>query len=158
MLRIGGPLVAFALLAGPALPQNRTEQLRARWEQETDAFHKAKIMTKLGDAEFQDISREAAAEDFPAALAGFQQYRDEARRSVEALDAKSLNAEKHPAGFKQLQISVRESLRRINELIAGLTADQQEPFLAVRKDLEELNRRLIHELFPGLPAGDAPPG
>ncbi len=158
MLRIAGPLLALALFSGPAFAQNRAGELRARWEQESDAVRKAKIMAQLGDAEFQDIGREAAAGDTPAALAGFRRYRDEAQRSLKELDARSVDAEKHPAGFKQLQISVRESLRRINDLIAGLAADGQQPFLDVRKDLEDMDRHLVHELFPRQPVDDAPPG
>ena len=159
-LRIGGPLAALALTlaAGPGWAQNRAAQLRVRWEQTPDAVRKAKLMKQLGDAEFRDIDREDAAGDSPATLGGLRQYRDEMRRSLKELDARGSNAEKHPAGFKELQISTRESLRRTNEIIVGLTTDEQGPFLDVRKDIEEMNRHLIRELFPLQPIDGEAPG
>ena len=160
MLRIGGPLVALALLAWPAPAQGQksVEQLRARWEQEADAVRKAKLMAELGNAEFRVINQEAAGGDTRAALAGLRQYRDEARQTVKRLDARPVDTEKHPGGFKQMQISLRESLREIDEVVGSLTANEQGPFLEVRKEIEEMNRHMVQELFPREPVGDVPPG
>ncbi len=148
--------LAVSLLSGPALAQDRTAQLRSRFERQAGAIEKAKIMPRLGEAEFRDARKEIAAGDLPEAAAILAQYRDEAKLCAQGLDAAGKDAEKHPAGFKQLQISVRQSRRRINEILAGLPADDQTPFLAGRKDLDELNRRLIRELFPRQPVNERP--
>ena len=71
-------------------------------------------------------------------------------RAKKTLGAKNLDAEKHPKGFKQLEISLRQSLRRLNNLLPVLTADEQAPFLEVRADLEEMNRHLNSRTFPPL--------
>lgn len=105
-------------------------------------------MPKLGEAEFEDIRARVAAGRLPDALAILEQYRDQARECARLLDATGVDAEKHPAGYKQLQISLRESLRRLNEIMVGMTLDDQAAFLKTRKDLDELNRQLIRELFP----------
>ena len=148
--------LAAALLAGSARAQDGTPQLRYLFNRQTSAIAKAKLMPRLGAAEFRDARAEIAAGRLPEAAAILVQYRAEAQLCAKGLEAAGTDAEKHPAGFKQLQISLRESLRRINEMLAGLPADDQTPFLAVRKDLDELNRRLIHKLFPHQPAGDSP--
>jgi hypothetical protein len=133
------------------LPQNSTAELRSRFTRETDPIRKAKLLVPLGEAEFRDILRDTDAEDFAEALAIFREYRDEARACQKALEGKEPDPEKHPNGFKQLQISLRQSLRRLSDIIVELPADEQKPFLDVRKDLDQMDRQLIHDLFPRRP-------
>ena len=142
------------LVAGAGLCQNRTEELRARFNQETNAVRKAKLMRDLGETEFKDIDRDVDAGKLSDAAAGFERYRDEVRSSEQALDATGTDAEKHSSGFKQLEISLRESIRRLDVIIPTLTADQQARFLAVRSDLSQISQHLLQELFPHAPAED----
>lgn len=148
--------LAVSLLSGPARAQDRTVQLRSLFDRQTSAIEKAKLMPRLGDAEFRQARQDIAAGRLPQAAAILGQYRDEAQLCTQGLEAAGRDAEQHPAGFKQLQISLRQSLRRLNEIIVGLPGDDQAPFLAVRKDLDELNRRLIRKLFPHQPVDDRP--
>jgi hypothetical protein len=137
-------------------PQNNTSELRSKFTNEADPVRKAKLLVPLGEAEFRDILKDEESEDFGGALAIFQQYRDEAQACQKALEGKEPDPEKHPNGFKQLQISLRQSLRRLSDIIVDLPADDQKPFLDVRRDLEQMDRQLIHELFPRRP--EAAPG
>jgi len=148
--------LAVSLLPGPARAQDRTAQIRSLFDHQSSAVEKAKLMPRLGDAEFSDARKEIAAGRLPQAAAILGQYRDEAQLCARGLEAAGRDAEQHPAGFKQLQISLRQSLRRLNEILVGLPADDQVPFLAVHKDLDELNRRLIRKLFPRQPVDDRP--
>lgn len=133
------------------LPQNSTAELRSRFTSETDPIRKAKLLVPLGDSEFRDILKDEDSENFGEALAIFQQYRDEAQICQKALEGKEPDPEKHPNGFKQLQISLRQALRRLNDIIVELPGDEQKPFLDVRRDLDQMDRQLIHELFPRRP-------
>jgi hypothetical protein len=133
------------------LPENSTAELRSRFTNETDPVRKAKLLGPLSEAEFRDILKETESDNFGGALAIFQQYRDEAQACQKALEGKERDPEKHPNGFKQLQISLRQSLRRLSDIIVDLPADDQKPFLDVRRDLEQMDRQLIHELFPRRP-------
>ena len=133
------------------LAENSTAELRARFNSETDPVRKAKLLVPLGEAEFKDVLKDTESENFAGALAIFQQYRDEAQICQKALEGKEPDPEKHPNGFKQLQISLRQSLRRLSDIIVDLPADDQKPFLDVRRDLEQMDRQLIHELFPRRP-------
>jgi hypothetical protein len=148
----GGTLVPVAMPA-----QNRLPELRARFAHESDPVRKAKLMPQLSIAEFQEIDADFAAGKLPDAVSLLQDYRDEVQTCETGLDAKRVDADRHPAGFKQLQIAMRESMRQLDELLSSLTADQQPPFLAVRKDLEDLDRHIIHELFPNQPARESEP-
>jgi hypothetical protein len=142
------PILVIGLSAGFVSGQGRVLGFRARFAQETDAMRRAQMMPKLGEAEFDEITRNVDAGELPEALAILKEYRDEIRSCEKGLDAKSIDAEKHPKGYKQMEISLRQSLRRLDDLLVSLTADEQLPFLEVRNDLNQLNRHLIHELFP----------
>jgi hypothetical protein len=136
------------LLGSPAGPRAQTLELQARLARERNPVQRAKIMQKLGAAEFKDIERDVSDDQTGKALRSLDQYRAEVQECSKGLDAAGLNAEKKPAGFKQLQFSVREALRRIDGILASLDAEQQVPFRNVRKDLDQLNRHLLQELFP----------
>lgn len=137
-----------AMLSLSSLPQDRTADLRARFDQETNPVQKAKQLPALGEAEFDVIRKDVEAGRLTDALTLLREYRDQAESCAKSLDQTKVDAEKHPAGFKQLQISVQESLRRVDTLLANMTSDEQVPFLDVRKDLDALNQHLIERLFP----------
>jgi len=141
-------ILAVGTFVGLVSGQGSVLEFQTCFTQETDAMRRAQRMPKLGDAEFDEITRDIDAGKLPEALAILKEYRTEIQSCEKGLDAKGIDAERHPKGFKQLEISLRQSLRRLNNLIAGLTSDEQVPFLEVRVDLDELNRHLIHELFP----------
>jgi hypothetical protein len=158
MRQIGMIALAFILFAGLARSQDRIAELRVRFARESNPVNKAKIMPELGDAEFAVMDKDLMAERVPEALAILRQYRAEAQTCEKGLDAARIDAGKHSAGFKHLQISLQESLRRLGVFVARLTSDEQVPFLEVRKDLNEMDQHLIHQLFPRDPAAhDAPP-
>lgn len=124
---------------------------QARFARETDPVHKAKLMVKLERGEFDEIEAQVAGNNLTQATDGLKQYQSQVDSVSKALDATKRNAAKHAAGFLQLQVSVREALRRLNNILVGLTSDEQKPFRDVRDDLEDVNRHLMLELFPSQP-------
>lgn len=124
---------------------------QAQFDREKDPVHRAKILVKLGRAEFDQIESDASNNNLDKAVAGLRQYQGQVNSVSKALDATGRKADKHAAGFLQLQISVRDALLRLNNLLVGLTSDEQKPFLDARDDLDSLNRHLMLELFPSQP-------
>jgi hypothetical protein len=129
-----------------------TEQWRAKYVRETDPIRKAKVLLPLGDSEFKDAEAALAEEKLSQALDILKKYLDETQSCEKALDAKFSDPEKHVNGYKQLQISLRESLRRLDAMIVGLAADDRQPFVEIRGQLDEIDRHLIQRLFPKQPA------
>ncbi len=150
-------VLVVALVAGSVVAQDRTAELRARFEKETDAVRKAQLVAPLADSEFRDIHEKIDAGDLAAAAEIAGRVRDEAEASKKALDAKHRDPEVHPEGYKKLEISVRESVRRLDDIMVSLAKDEQKPLAEVRAELETLNRELIHQLFPKRPEA-APAG
>jgi hypothetical protein len=146
--------LGLAIVVAPLAAQeyHTTEQWRAKYVRETDPVHKAKLLLPLGDSEFKDAESALANEKPSEALNILKQYLDEAQSCEKELDAKFPDAEKHANGYKQLQISLRGSLRRLDAMIVGLTEDDRKPFVEIRGQLDEIDRHLIQQLFPKQPA------
>jgi hypothetical protein len=153
MVRMFALALAVAFLGGSVLAEDHAADLRARFQKEPNPVNKAKMLPQLGDVEFTEIDKDISSGDLKDALATLEQYRDQVQSCEKALDGSQVDAEKHPAGFKQLQFSLRGALRRLDILIVGMTSDDQLPFLACRKDLNEIDLHVIHELFPREPEG-----
>jgi hypothetical protein len=147
-------VVLVALVAGALVAQDRTADLRSRFEKETDPVRKAHLVGQLADAEFRNMHEKIDAGDLAAAAEIAGRVRDEAQASKKSLDAKVRDPEAHPDGYKQLEISVRESIRRLDDILVSLAKDEQAPLAEVRKDLDELDRQMIHQLFPKRPGAE----
>jgi hypothetical protein len=148
-------LLAALSLCAPLAAQDRLAEDLARYQHEPDTVRKARALAKLGDEQI-DLAKKQLKDDEVASLHTLEQYRDEVHEMVAALSALGVDAEKKPAGFKELQISLRETIRRIDELIFTLDVDKRPFFRAVRNDLFNDQNELIDKLFPRKPERKTP--
>jgi hypothetical protein len=123
-------------------------KLEAQYRVETNPVREAKLLAKLGPLEVNEALKDLKADQDSAALAVLQRLRDDARKTVDALLATQVNAARHPAGFKELQIGLRESLRRLNDLSSVVPIDQEDQLESLRSDLTETQTSLMDALFP----------
>jgi hypothetical protein len=149
-------LVAALGLCVPLAAQDRLADDLAKYQHEADPVRKARALAKLGDEQVDFAKRQLKAEDEVASLHTLEQYRDEVHDMVTALSGMGVDAEKRPAGFKELQISLRETIRRIDDLILTLNVDKRPFFRVVRNDLFTDQNELIDKLFPRKPDRNAP--
>jgi hypothetical protein len=155
-VRIRIAIISTLALCVPLGAQDRFAQDLARYQNETDPVRRARELAKLGDEQVDLAKRQLKAGDEVASLQTLEQYRDEVRATVAALNGMSADAERKPAGFKELQISLRETIRRIDDLILTLEVDKRPFFRAVRNDLFMDQNELIDKLFPRKPERSAP--
>ena len=150
--RLGVTLaLATSCLCGPALParaQDAHAKLEAQYQSENDPVRKAKIVAKLGHFEIDQSRSDLKAGDEEKALAVLERYNDEVRKTGEALTASGIDPERRPAGFKELQISLREFIRQLDDLIITLPFDKRPWFQAVRSDISATQNSLFDALFP----------
>jgi hypothetical protein len=156
-ISMAGLALAATVLFSPQVKQDHAADFRARFTRESDPQRKARMMPQYGDLVFQEVQDHIEEGNIAGAFEQLKTYRDQAQSISKNLDAKEGDPEKHPAGFKQLQIAVRESLRRVEDIIVRLASDDAKPFLEIRKDLEDLDRHLVHELFPRQPTVETEP-
>jgi hypothetical protein len=146
-----GCILAMAALLLPMQPQDRLGQYKSQFDSEKDPVRRAKILVKLSASQFQQIRSEADSGKADEGLRDLETLRDECVSTHEALKAKAVDPERKSAGFKELEISVRESLHRLREILAGLSGEDEKHYAKVRTQLEQLNNELIKELFPRQP-------
>lgn len=150
-LRFWVAAVAAMVLFAPLCAQDRLSLELGRYAQETDPVRKARELAKLGEDQVGEARKQLKSEEDVAALHTLEQYRDEVQQTAAALKATGVDAEKRPGGFKELQISLRMTIRHIDDLILTLPVDKRPFFREVRTDLVKTQNELIDELFPRQP-------
>jgi hypothetical protein len=148
MLRMCTAAFAALALFAPLAAQDRLAVDQARYDQETDPVRKARALVKLGDDQIDEARKQLKDGDEIASLHTLEQYRNEVQHMAELLKATGIDPEKKPAGFKELQISLRETVRHIDDLILTLPVDKRPFFREVRTDLVNTQNELIDALFP----------
>jgi hypothetical protein len=143
-------LSALVILAAVSHSSGQSDllKMRAEYASESNPVDRAKVLAKLGPRELAAVRAHLSEGDEEQALAVLEQYRDAVRASAQALTATGINAVRRSGGFKELQISLRGSIRRLDDLILSLQQASRPLFRAVRADLEDAESTLIDALFP----------
>lgn len=155
------PRRAFALMLAlypcPLLAAaDQVSELQARFDHERNSVRKAKLLEKLGDAQFDATRRASQAKDYSQVDLILEKYRDNARAALNALKRDHRDAERHTGGFKQLQMHIDKSLREVNDVLIVSPPEYKPPLELVRQDLRSIDDELINLLFPKRPLGKKP--
>jgi hypothetical protein len=161
--RVALPILLAALACGQgAAAADKLSELQARFDGEPNGVHKAKMIQKLGDAEFEEAGRAEKSGDYTTVDLLMEKYRDNVRTASQALEKDNPDGERHPNGYKQLEMHVQKGLRQIDELLLVAPPEFKPPLQIVRKDLVDFDDKLLRSLFPRKhenkpPAPAAPP-
>jgi hypothetical protein len=137
-----------ALCCSRDVAADKLSELQARFDSEPSGVHKAKMIQKLGDAQFEEASRAEKAGDYSSVDLLMEKYRDNVRVASEALEKENPDGERHPNGYKQLEMHVQKGLRQIDELLLIAPPEFKPPLQLVRKDLVTFDDELLRFLFP----------
>jgi len=137
-----------ALLPRAARAEESEVKIEAQYQNEHDPVRKAKLLAKLGPLEVRRARDYLEMNDEEHALATLGHFRDEVRNTTGALSAARADAEKHPSGYKELQIGLRETIRRLNDVVLALPVEERPTFESVRSDLVAMQGDLFEALFP----------
>lgn len=145
--RVTAVLLAATLceLAGGA---DRLSELQARFDAESNGVRKAKILQHLGDAEFEEAARAEKAGDFATVGLLMEKYRDNVAAASAALEKENPDGERHPGGYKQLEMHVQKGLRELDQYLLEAPDTFKPPLELVRRDLLKVDDRLLRILFP----------
>jgi hypothetical protein len=144
--------VVFFLSTVTAAVTETVEQLQGRFDAETDSVRKAKIMVKLGEAQFEVARRAGKEGDNNTAGFTMEKYRDNVRSALEALKKQHPDAEKQSNGYRQLESHARKGIREAEEMILVAPEPYKPPLELVRTDLVAMDDEMIKLLFPRRPA------
>lgn len=140
----------------PAQAQSVAE-LQARFDREISSVTKAKLLIKLGDAQFEEARRAGKEGDNNTVGFTLEKYRDNVRTALDALKKQHPDAEKHSNGYRQLEMHVKNGIREVEDSMLAAPAPYRPPLQIVRQDLIAMDEELIKLLFPRRPADQHPP-
>ena len=150
-VKIRTTVIAALVLCAPLAAQDRLAEDLTKYQHETDAVRKARDLAKFGNDQVDQARKQLKDGEEEASLHTLEQYRDEVQETVAALNGMGVDPERKPAGFKELQISLRGTIRRVDDLILTLDVDKRPFFRTVRDDLAKKQNELIDALFPRRP-------
>lgn len=151
VLRFAHACIFGLLLAPPAQNarvQNDLAKGKLNYDHAADPIARAKALEKLSHEEYVAARQALNDGKLDEALQFLKDYNNQATETHDALIKTGTDPVKHSNGFRQLQISVRERERDLRELINRVGFAQRQPFDDLGNALDELNQKLILELFP----------
>jgi hypothetical protein len=149
-------LSAAALACLIVAAADKVSELQARFDQESNSVHKAKLLEKLGDEQFAETRLASQANDYKTVGQVMEKYRDNARAAMDALKKEHPNAERQMGGYKQLQIHIHRGIRELNELLVLAPLEYRPPLELVHQDLVSMDDELLLSLFPHRPEKKKP--
>lgn len=153
---VGCAAMIFLLLP-PAVAQQTVAELQANFDKENNSVKKAKLLVKLGEAQFEQARRAGKESDNNTVDATLEKYRDNVRAAFEALKKQHADAERHSNGYRQMEIHLKEGIREVEDSMLAAPAPYKPPLQIVRHDLIAMDEELILLLFPHRPADTKPP-
>jgi hypothetical protein len=132
-------------------------ELQERFDHEDNPVRKAKLIQKLGDAQFDALHTAEKAEDYAAVGVTLEKYRDNIRVALEALRKEHPDAERNSNGYRQLQIHTHRGVKEVEEALRAAPDEFKPPLELVRQDLVAMDDKMLELLFPSPPVKDAKP-
>ena len=142
--------------ASPASAQGLSE-LQSRFDHEKNSVAKAKLLEKLGDAQFEEARRAEKEGNNNVVDLTLEKYRDNVRAALDALKKQHPDAEKHSNGYRQMEMHVKHGIREVEDSMLAAPAPYKPPLQIVRQELVAMDDELILMLFPHRFAPAKPP-
>jgi len=142
--------------ASPVLAQGLSE-LQSRFDREKNSIAKAKLLEKLGDAQFEEARRAEREGNNNVVDLTLEKYRDNVRAALDALKKQHPDAEKHSNGYRQMEMHVKHGIREVEDSMLAAPEPYKPPLQIVRQELIAIDEELIQMLFPHRPGSVKPP-
>jgi len=142
---------AFAVLilfASPLFAFDHLQELQNHFDHEGHPHGKVKALEKLGEAQFEAATKAGQAEDYVTVAFTFEKYRDNVHAALELLNKQEPDADRHPAGYRSLELQVRRGIREVEETLVIVPEEVRPPLRIVEQDLIAIDDLLIAKLFP----------
>ncbi len=140
-------LAASVIFCMTCAAADKIGELQKRFDHETDAVHRARLLQKLGNAQFEETRRAYKANDLVTMGIVLEKYRDNVQVALEGLKKKHPDAERQAAGYRELEIHTRRGIREVEEILLRVPEQYQPPLEIVRGDLDRMDKEMIGMLF-----------
>lgn len=147
-------LLLMGLLAGPAAAHDLAK-LRQQLAQKNDPADRAKIVAKIGEELLKQVARKYKEEAYSEGDKILADYLETVRAAHQGLQRSGRDARRSPNGFKQLEIHLRESRRKLEDIARQLPYSNRAPVEEAIAEVEALHRQLLYALMQVKPdSGD----
>jgi hypothetical protein len=127
---------------------DKVGELQQHFDKESHAGSKVKALDKLTEAQFDAARKASASGDFNSAGLILEKYRDNVRMCLELLKKQEPDVDRHPAGYRQLELQTRRGIREVEDTLLTAPPELRPPLELVHKDVLEMDNELIGLLFP----------
>ena len=149
LLTVG--LVILAAVAPAVRGAENEAQLEARLKRETNPVRKAKLEIRLSRLKLYRASDAFDKGDLEAANMLLEAYVAQVKSAWATLKSSGRRASKKPAGFKELDIALREDARYLDDLKHRVSYMVRAPVEKAEQEVEDLRSEVLKALFPAEP-------
>ena len=142
-------VIGVMLLAGgSALGRETEEQLLQRIQNEQNPVKKAKDEIKLAQLKLTQVQNAYSQGHIEPGVKLLGAFVDAMKSSWKLLQDSGRKAWKHPEGFRELDISLREDVRTLQDLGRTVSYFDRAPLVDAAQQLDQMRDEVLHELFP----------
>jgi hypothetical protein len=138
--------ILFASLC--AMGRESEEQLLQRIQSEQNPVKKAKDEIKLARLKYIQVHDAYSQGQTEAGAKLLGTFVDILKTSWKLLQGSGRKASKQPEGFRELEISLREHVRSLQDLERTVSYFDRAPLANAAQELEEMRVEVLHALFP----------
>jgi len=145
----------LAILAQPpvyALPgrnKDKEEKLTAKIERENNPGKKARLQLRLAKLKLREADDAYHARDFGKGKALLRQYLGYIKDSWATLQGTDNGVRKHLRAFKDLEISLREDDRFLEDLRRRVPYPESETVKKIKEESSAVHNQVLEAIFPG---------
>src|SRR5262249_21376420 len=127
-------------------PDKRTEELqreRERLKREKDPVGHTKIQIAISEILLSFVGDAVKNGDLAEMGKQLEEYRASIHDAYDTIMSTGRDANRHPSGFKDLELALRRQINRMKDYSDVLTFEQREPLAKVKTEASEMRDHLI---------------
>lgn len=139
----------WVLLVASFALANNLDKLRQELARANDPIDRAKATAKLGDELIKQISNRYKAGAYTEGEQLLDEYVKAVRAAHRGLQQSGRDANRKPAGFKQLEIHLRKSARDLERIAQHAPNDSRETVVKAQSEVDSIHSELLRALLQG---------
>ena len=140
-------LLLFIPLLGDIKLEEKYIKHQKKLTKQGNPIKKVKILIKMSGVNLKLVSRVIKRGKFPEANTILSRYVKNVKQARQILYKSGRNAQKKPAGFKHLEISLRKQLRKLNDIKIHYPFDEQVSVDKTIKYVEDVKGEIMNTIF-----------
>jgi hypothetical protein len=128
-------------------------QARDLLEQSTNPVDRARAYVQVSDILIRYVHSDIPRNDADATREWLDQYQDAILSARQTMLASGRDAQRHPEGYRELEISLRRHIRWLSDWRIGLVDEERAPFDDTVRTATAVRGEMLQLLFPVFTAG-----